>query len=112
MTDRSTDKPSKDELSLARQIGTKAERKLKAQRNVNRTVWLGLGMMGLIGWSVAIPTLLGAVLGLWLDKHYPVSFSWTLTMLIIGLLVGCLNAWHWVARERKEIQKEQEDNNE
>jgi ATP synthase protein I len=112
MIDRSTEKPSKDEPSLARQVGTKAERKLKAQRNVNRTVWLGLGMMGLIGWSVAIPTLLGAVLGLWLDKQYPVSFSWTLTMLIIGLFVGCLNAWHWIAREHKEIQEEQEDNNE
>jgi len=109
MTERSTDKHSKDEPSLARQVGIKAERKLKAQRNVNRTVWLGLGMMGLIGWSVAIPTLLGAVLGLWLDRQYPVSFSWTLTMLIIGLFVGCLNAWHWVAREHKEIQEEQED---
>ncbi|MDQ1251275.1 MAG: synthase protein [Euryarchaeota archaeon] len=112
MADRSTEKPSKDEPPLALRVGTKAERKLKAQRNVNRTVWLGLGMMGLIGWSVAIPTLIGAALGLWLDKNYPASFSWTLTMLIIGLFVGCLNAWHWVAREHKEMQEEQEDNNE
>lgn len=112
MADRPTDKPSKDAYPLARQIGTKAERKLRAQRNVNRTVWLGLGMMGLIGWSVAIPTILGAIFGLWLDKHYPVSFSWTLTMLIIGLFVGCLNAWYWVVGERKEMQKEQEDINE
>lgn len=112
MTDRSKESPSKAEPPLARHVGTKAERKLKAQRDVNRTVWLGLGMMGLIGWSVAIPTLLGAVLGLWLDKNYPESFSWTLTLLIIGLLAGCLNAWHWIAREHKEIQEEEEDNNE
>jgi ATP synthase protein I len=112
MANRPTEKPSKDETPLARQVGIKAERKLKAQRNVNRTVWLGLGMMGLIGWSVAIPTLLGAALGLWLDKQYPVSFSWTLTMLIIGLFIGCLNAWHWVAREHKEMQEEHGDNNE
>ena len=68
-----TEKPLKDEPRLARQVGTKAERKLRAQRHVNRTVWLGLGMMGLIGWSVAIPTLIGAALGLWLDEHYPAS---------------------------------------
>jgi len=110
MTDRSTEKPSSAEPPLARHVGTKAERKLRAQRNVNRTVWLGLGMMGLIGWSVAVPTLLGAALGLWLDKNYPASFSWTLTLLIIGLLAGCLNAWHWVAKEHKEMQEEQEDN--
>lgn len=112
MADRSTEKQTEDEPPLARQIGTKAERKLRAQRNVNRTVWLGLGMMGIIGWSVAIPTVFGALLGLWLDKHYPVSFSWTLTMLIIGLFVGCLNAWYWVVRERREMQKEEGDNNE
>lgn len=112
MSDRPTDKNPMKEPPLARQVGTKAERKIKAQRNVNRTVWLGLGMMGLIGWSVVIPTLLGAVFGLWLDKNYPVNYSWTLTLLIIGLLIGCLNAWHWVAREHKEINKEQEDNDE
>lgn len=112
MADRPIEKTSKNEPPLARQIGSKAERKLKAQRNANRTVWLGLGMMGLIGWSVAIPTLLGAALGLWLDEHYPASYSWTLTMLIIGLFIGCLNAWHWVAKEHKKMQEEQEDNNE
>lgn len=97
---------------MARQVGEKARRKLKAQRNKSRTVWLGLGMMGLIGWSVAIPTLLGAALGLWLDEHYPASFSWTLTLLIVGLFIGCLNAWHWVEKEDRAMQEEQEDNNE
>ncbi|PAV11670.1 ATP synthase [Methanosarcina spelaei] len=93
----------------ARQIRIKAERKLRAQRHVDRTIWLGLGMMGVIGWSVAIPTLIGAALGLWLDKYYPESFSWTLTMMIIGLFIGCLNAWYWVVRERREILQELED---
>ncbi|RXA16596.1 F0F1 ATP synthase subunit [Methanosarcina sp. MSH10X1] len=106
------EKPLKEEPRLARQVGEKAERKLRAQRQVNRTVWLGLGMMGLVGWSVAVPTLLGVLIGLWLDEHYPVSYSWTLTMLIIGLFIGCLNAWYWVTREHREMQLNQEDNNE
>ena len=112
MSDRPSEKPLEDESPLVRQVGTKAERKLRAQRHVDRTIWLGLGMMGLIGWSVAIPTLIGAAIGIWLDKHYPESFSWTLTMLIIGLFIGCLNAWHWVAKERQKMQEEQEDYNE
>jgi ATP synthase protein I len=105
-------KESRNKKTLANQVGTKAERKLRAQRNVTQTIWLGLGMMGLIGWSVAIPTLLGAVVGLWLDKHYPMDFSWTLTMLLIGLIIGCFNAWHWVTKEYHKMQQEQEDNNE
>ena len=112
MTDRPQSKPSKPKPSLAREVGGKASRKLKAQRDSAPGVWFGLGMMGLVGWSVAIPTLLGAALGVWLDKHYPESHSWTLSLLIIGLAIGCLNAWHWVAREDKAMRDEQEDGDE
>ena len=112
MVDELKVKESRNEQTLANQIGTKVERKLRAQSNEKRTIWLGLGMMGLIGWSVTIPTLLGAVVGLWLDKHYSVGFSWTLTMLLIGLFIGCINAWHWVTKEHHKMQQEQEENSE
>lgn len=112
MTEDPKEKFLREETTLARQVGTKAARKLKAQRHVTRTIWFGLGMMGLIGWSVAIPTLLGATLGLWLDKEYPGIHSWTLTLLFIGLIIGCLNAWHWVTRENQEIRAEQENHDE
>lgn len=96
------------ETVFIRQVGAKEMRKLQAQCKVTQTVWSGLGMMGLVGWSVAVPTLLGAALGIWLDKRYPGIHSWTLTLLIIGLTIGCLNAWHWVAREDREIQQDRE----
>jgi ATP synthase protein I len=96
--------------NLAEQVGGKARRKLKAQRHVTPGVWFGLGMMGLIGWSVVVPTLLGAGLGLWLDKHYGGPHSWTLALLVGGLMIGCFNAWQWVAKEDKAIQDEQKEN--
>ena len=95
--------------TLADQVGVKAVRKLKARRSGAPGVWFGLGMMGLIGWSVAVPTLLGAALGLWLDQRYPGGRSWTLALLVAGLTIGCLNAWHWVSREDQAIRDEQED---
>lgn len=112
MAENPLQKTSRGEANLARQVGAKAARKLKAQRHTQRTIWFGLGMMGLIGWSVAVPTLLGAALGLWLDKHYPGPHSWTLALLFIGLFLGCLNAWHWVTKEDKEIREEQENHDE
>jgi len=105
-------KPSKNTPSLAGQVGAKAKRKLKARRNPTPGVWSGLGMMGLIGWSVAIPTLLGAALGIWLDKHDPGGRSWTLALLVAGLSIGCLNAWFWVDREDKAMRDEKEDDDE
>lgn len=111
MSDEPKTKPLKPKTPLSQAVGAKAARKLRAQRHVTRTVWFGLGMMGLIGWSVAIPTLLGTVLGLWLDRRYPGDHSWTLALLFVGLAIGCLNAWHWVAREDKAMREEQEENN-
>ena len=105
-------KPLSEQPTLADQVGSKAMRKIKARRNPHQGVWFGLGMMGLIGWSVTLPTLLGAALGIWLDKQYPDSRSWTLALLVAGLAIGCLNAWLWIAKEEKAMRDEQENNHE
>ena len=89
-------------------MGESANRKIKA-RNSNSGVWFGLGMVGLIGWSVVVPTLGGAAMGIWLDSHHAGTHSWTLTFLILGLALGCLNAWHWVARQDQEMRDEQNE---
>ena len=112
MSEKSEIKSAKDRTAFSREVGAKAARKLKARRHATQGVWFGLGMMGLIGWSVAIPTLLGAALGLWLDKQYPGKHSWTLALLVAGLAIGCLNAWRWVAKEDRAMRDEQEDGDE
>lgn len=93
-------------------VDKKAARKDRARRTEERSLWAGLGTMGVVGWSVAIPTLLGVLLGLWLDARWPGSFSWTLTLMIGGLILGCLGAWQWVSQEMDKIeagrQEEQE----
>lgn len=104
--------PPKDAPPLAATVGAKATRKLRARRHASHGVWFGLGMMGLIGWSVVVPTLIGAGLGLWLDKRYPDGRSWTLALLVAGLTIGCLNAWHWVSKENEAMRAEQEDDDE
>jgi ATP synthase protein I len=105
-------RPSPPQPELAEKVGAKAVRKLRARRHGSAGIWFGLGMMGLIGWSVAIPTLLGAALGLWLDHHYPIGRSWTLALLIAGLAIGCFNAWRWISREDQAIREEQEADDE
>jgi len=105
-TPRPSDAPAPD---LAGQVAVKAARKLRARRHAAPGVWLGLGLMGLVGWSVVVPTLLGAALGLWLDKHHPGPHSWTLALLVGGLVLGCFNAWRWVASEDQAMHREHDD---
>jgi ATP synthase protein I len=94
--------------TFSREVGAKASRKLRARRHAAHGVWFGLGMMGIIGWSVVVPTLLGATLGIWLDKRHPASHSWTLSLLVMGLVIGCVNAWYWVQKEANAMRDEQE----
>lgn len=97
---------------LSSRIGASAARKKRARRHAGHGVWFGLGMMGLIGWSIVVPTLLGAALGLWLDKRVPGGHSWTLALLMAGLAIGCLNAWHWIAREEEAMREGTDDGDE
>ncbi len=103
-----TDPTSPAESAFADTIEQKAARKLRAQRHPAPGVWFGLGMMGLIGWSVVVPTLVGAWLGHWLDQRHAGTHSWTLALLMAGLSLGCLNAWHWVAKEEADMREEQQ----
>ena len=98
----------KDTNYFAKEVREKANRKLKTLGENKRSVWFGLGMFGIIGWTVAVPTLLGAALGIGLDRKHPESFSWTLTCLILGLFTGCLIAWHWITKEHKEMSENDE----
>ena len=94
-----SEQPGRAKNRAAEVIGRKAERKQAARTSGRHTVWFGLGMFGLVGWAVAVPTIAGALLGVWLDKTFPQAFSWTLTLIVTGLVIGCLNAWHWIKRE-------------
>ncbi len=106
-----TPKPNgaSEESTFSRQVGAQSRRMLKARREGDRSVWFGLGMSGLIGWSVAIPTLIGAALGIWIDRRYPSPYSWTLMLLLLGLVMGCFNAWRWVESEYGEMRGESDE---
>ena len=99
--DRSVKNKKKSGDGLIETVGTKENRKIRARQEEDRGVWFGLGMFGLVGWAVAIPALIGIAVGIWIDKRWPSPYSWTLMLLVIGVVVGCLNAWYWVRRESR-----------
>jgi ATP synthase protein I len=91
--------PMRGEEEIVRKIDRDVARKLKARSEGRKGVWFGFGMFGLVGWSIAVPSMLGLALGIWVDAHYPSRASWTLTCLIIGVALGCFNAWYWIRQE-------------
>ena len=76
-------------------IRRKLSRYRKAQEE-KKYPFLGLSMFGVVGWSVAVPTLIGIAIGVWIDSTWPSQYSWTLMLLFVGVVLGCLNAWFWI----------------
>ena len=81
------------------EVARKSRQNEKALEEEEKSVWYGLGFFGLVGWAVAVPTVLGVMLGLWIDERVTGETSWTLVLLLAGVSLGCLNAWYWVSRE-------------
>lgn len=80
----------------------KSVRRSRARRERPTTVWTYLSFFGLVGWTVAVPTLLGLALGLYLDSVLDTDQSLAVTFLVVGVTVGCAMAWYWIRRESEE----------
>jgi ATP synthase protein I len=102
----------KKERAFSRDVHRREQRKIRAEKKKQDKFWFGLGMFGLVGWSVAVPTVAGIFIGLWIDIKHPGQYSWTLMFLVIGLVLGCVNAWRWINRERENIRRERENDGE
>jgi ATP synthase protein I len=98
-----------DKKGFLRKIEEAESRKIRARNRKESSVWFGLGMFGLVGWSVAIPTIIGLAIGIWLDTRIEGDFSWALMLLALGVIAGAVNAWLWVKREQEKIRDNQEN---
>lgn len=97
---------------FSEKVAGKERRKLRARKKGVHNVWFGLGAFGIVGWSIAIPVVAGIFIGIWIDVKWPGPYSWTLMLLVVGLFVGCANAWFWIQRERDAISEERENHDE
>jgi ATP synthase protein I len=101
MTDEQ--QPQRPDEEFRRIVVGKSQRRERARSRDDASIWSYLGTFGLVGWTVALPTLLGLAFGLYLDDRLsdPVGRSYTITFLVLGVAVGCGLAWYWVRRESR-----------
>ena len=88
--------PERDEDPFVVEVRRQAER---AGRARHLTFWQGLGLVGSVGWMVAVPTVGGALLGRWLDARFATHVFWTLSLLFVGVVLGSASAWRQIKRE-------------
>jgi ATP synthase protein I len=92
--------PSSEGMVL--EVEERQSRMLRARAAGDHGFWRALAILGVVGWSITFPTLAGVALGIWIDRRWPSQISWTLTLLFIGLAIGCVHAWNRIKEDRKE----------
>lgn len=93
--------PSSAERLISR-VASREARMIRRKREGAPNVFRTVALVGLIGWSVVLPMLIGIAIGTWIDRRWPSRFSWTLMLLVAGLAVGCWNAWNRIRQERED----------
>lgn len=80
-------------------IGGVRERRLREERGRRegeRSIWENLSWMGVLGWLIVTPTLIGMFVGRWIDHSTDKGIFWTVSLLFAGLCVGAYLAWQRV----------------
>jgi ATP synthase protein I len=93
----SREPPNRERLDKA--VKTRQERLARWQREGERSVGHNLAMIGALGWTIVVPTLIGIFAGRWLDRELTSGIFWTLSLLMLGLVFGCTLAWKRMYRE-------------
>ncbi|NLZ80093.1 MAG: ATPase F0F1 [Gammaproteobacteria bacterium] len=89
-----------DKDTASEAIRRRTQRMQKTRDEPQYSPLNGLGVFGVIGWSVAIPTVGGAFLGMWLNRVAPQSFSWPIALILGGVVLGGMVAWSWIDKTR------------
>jgi ATP synthase protein I len=78
---------------LRQAVKLRRERRERWQRDGERSLGQNLAMIGALGWTIVVPTLLGIFAGRGLDRVFGSGVFWTLGLLVAGLAIGCVMAW-------------------
>jgi ATP synthase protein I len=78
---------------LDRAVKLRRERRERWQREGERSLAQNLAMIGTLGWTIVTPTLIGLFIGRWLDRTLQSNIFWTLSLLVLGVAIGCTLAW-------------------
>ena len=82
--------------SLERDVG-----RLKRRDPTAASFWRSLSVLGIVGWSISLPSVAGAWLGHRLDLHFESGVRFTLMLLAAGVIIGSVIAWRAVREHRR-----------
>ncbi len=81
---------------LVTEVRRRGERHRRWMHDGEPSVAGRLGQIGVLGWIIVVPMLIGIFAGRWLDGKFNSGLFWTGPLLMLGLAIGCWSAWKWM----------------
>jgi ATP synthase protein I len=83
---------------LVTEVRRRTRRELEWQKNGEQSVTGRLSQIGVLGWIIVTPMLIGVFAGRWVDTKFGSGIFWTAPLLMLGAALGCWSAWKWMGR--------------
>ena len=82
--------------SLVKGVRQRGERHQRWLREGDPSVARRLAQIGVLGWIIIVPMLIGVFAGRRIDQEFSSGLFWTAPLLMLGLALGCYSAWKWM----------------
>lgn len=83
---------------LLRSVHRAQQRRLQ-QREDEPSVMRFVGQIGVLGWVIVVPILIGLFIGRWIDLKFGTGIFWSAPLMLVGVCIGCWSAWRWMHRQ-------------
>lgn len=75
------------------------EREAQSRDDPEPSLGRRLGQIGVLGWAIVVPLLLGLFIGRWLDRQLGTGVMFAAALLFLGAAFGLWSAWRWMHRQ-------------
>jgi ATP synthase protein I len=86
----------REEDALVKGVRVRGERHRRWLREGEPSAARRLAQIGVLGWIIIVPMLLGVFAGRWLDRTFNSGLFCTAPLLMLGLALGSWSAWKWM----------------
>lgn len=88
--------PNRPEDRLAEAARRAAERSKEGADDPEPSLGARLGQIGILGWTIIVPILVGLLIGRWLDRQFATGIVFSAALIMVGAAIGMWSAWKWM----------------
>ncbi len=95
-----TAKPPPAQLDgMAEAVRTRRARRNRWVSEGEPSIVRYVGQIGVLGWIIVTPALVGLFVGRWIDHKLGTGIFWSAPLLLVGIAAGCWSAWRWMHKQ-------------